>query len=84
MRIPRDIFAPAAALAVVGVNQYGDATDFTLPSTGLQVFVATEYVMRAPESDRRLAVAPDVPIAVTSADFFAERDPVLDRALRGL
>jgi hypothetical protein len=67
-----------------GVNQYGDATAFTLPSTGVVVFVATDYVARAPESDRRLAVAPDVPVAVTSADFRAGRDPVLTRALRGL
>jgi hypothetical protein len=67
-----------------GVNQYGDSMPFTLPSTGVQVFVATEYVARAPERDRRLAVVPDVPVAVTSADFRAERDPVLERALRGL
>ena len=67
-----------------GVNQYGDSTAFTLPSTGVNVFVATEYVARAPESDRRLAVAPDVPVPVTSADFRAGRDPVLERALRGL
>jgi hypothetical protein len=57
---------------------------FTLPSTGVMAFVATEYVSRAPESDRRLALAPDVPVAVTSKDFLAGRDPVLTRALRGL
>jgi hypothetical protein len=67
-----------------GLNQYGDSMAFTLPSTGVMAFVATEYVSRAPESDRRLALAPDVPVAVTSKDFLAGRDPVLTRALRGL
>jgi hypothetical protein len=67
-----------------GVNQYGDAMEFTLPTTGISVYVASEYVARAPESDRRLAVGPEVPVAVTSTDFLAGRDPVLERALRGL
>jgi hypothetical protein len=67
-----------------GVNQYGDATRFTLPSTGLNVYVATEYVVRGAPNDRRLAIAPDVRIDLTSTDYFAGRDPVLARALRGL
>jgi hypothetical protein len=33
-------------------------------------------------SYRRFALAPDVPVAMTSADFPAQRDRVLARALR--
>jgi hypothetical protein len=67
-----------------GVNQYGDATTFALPSTGLNVYVATEYVVRGTPKDRRLAIAPDIRVELTSTDYFAGRDPVLARALRGL
>jgi hypothetical protein len=67
-----------------GVNQYGGSTTFTLTSTGLHVYVATEYVVRGSPNDRRLAVAPDIRVDLTSTDYFAGRDPVLARALRGL
>jgi hypothetical protein len=67
-----------------GVNQYGDATTFALPSTGLNVYVATQYVVRGTPKDRRLAVAPDIRVDLTSTDYFAGRDPALARALRGL
>jgi hypothetical protein len=67
-----------------GVNQYGGSTSFTLPSTGLHVYVATEYVARGAPKDRRLAVTPDIRVDLSSTDYFAGRDPVLARALRGL
>jgi hypothetical protein len=67
-----------------GVNQYGDATSVTLPVTGWNVRVATSYVQRGEPGDRRLAVAPDIRVDLASADFFATRDPVLARAVRGL
>jgi Peptidase family S41 len=67
-----------------GVNQYGDATSVTLPVTGWNVRVATEYTQRGEPGDRRLAVEPDIRVELRSADYFAKRDPVLARALRGL
>ena len=67
-----------------GVNQYGDATPIALPSLGWSVYVATSYVVRGTETDRRLAVEPDIRVDVTSADFLAARDTVLERVLRGL
>jgi len=65
-----------------GVNQYGDATPFALRSLGWTVYVATSYVVRGTEKDRRLAVEPDIRVDVTSADFLAARDPVLEGVLR--
>jgi C-terminal processing protease CtpA/Prc len=62
-------------------NQWGDSAPVDVPSLGLTVHVAVEDVQAVP-ADRRLAVVPDVPVALTAADFFAGRDPVLARALR--
>jgi hypothetical protein len=45
------------------------------------VRVATVYHEIVP-GDERVAIEPHVPVAVTSTDFFAGRDPVLDAALR--
>jgi prepilin-type processing-associated H-X9-DG protein len=62
-------------------NQWGDSVPVELPSAGLTVHVAFQDVQAVPD-DLRLAVEPDVPVALTAADFFAGRDPVLARALR--
>jgi antitoxin component of MazEF toxin-antitoxin module len=63
-------------------NLWGDAQVVELPRSGLTVRIATRYWEFALRADKRLAVAPDVPVALTAADFFAGRDPVLARALR--
>jgi hypothetical protein len=64
------------------VKLYGDARSSTLPTTGLAVRIATRYwdFGKGPR-DRRPAIAPDIPVAVTLADFLAGRDPVLAAAL---
>ena len=62
-------------------NQWGDSAPVEVPSLGLTVHVSVQEVEVVPE-DTRLAVEPDVPVALTAADFFAGRDPVLARALR--
>jgi hypothetical protein len=68
-----------------GVETYGDTFPLLLPATGWYVHIAARYVeRRRGPRDRRLAVAPDVHVDLTSAQYFAGRDPVLDRALRGL
>jgi hypothetical protein len=57
----------------------------TLATAGWNVYIAREYHerKRGPK-DRRLAVEPDVRVDVTSEQYFAGRDPVLERALEGL
>ena len=56
-----------------------------LPTTGWTVHIAARYHERKKgPSDKRLAVGPDVPVDLTSTVYFAGRDPVLERALRGL
>jgi hypothetical protein len=67
-----------------GVDQYGDATTFSLPTLGWNVYVARVYTKRGRPNERRLAIEPDVRVALSSADFLAGRDPVLEAALRGM
>jgi Peptidase family S41 len=68
-----------------GVETYGDTFPVVLATTGWTVHIATRYHERKKgPRDRRLAVAPDLPVDLTSAQYFAGRDPVLQRALRGL
>ena len=68
-----------------GVETYGDTVPVLLPSLGWYVYVASRYHerKRGPK-DHRLAVAPDVRVELTSAQYFAGRDPVLERALQGI
>lgn len=52
-----------------------------LPNAGLAARVATVSWTTASEEDDRLAREPDVRVPLTSADFLAGHDPVLDAAL---
>jgi hypothetical protein len=67
-----------------GVETYGDTSPVRLDAAGWVVYVAREYHERKRgPNDRRLAVEPDIRVDVTSTQY-AGRDPVLERALRGL
>ena len=63
-------------------NLYGNPRDFTLPYSGIVVGVATQWFVGSTPGDPRLTIEPDVPVALTSADYFAGRDPALDAAMR--
>jgi hypothetical protein len=67
------------AVGAAASEQYGDHTRIDLPHTGIAVQSATTWVEVAP--DDRLAVPPDVPVALTAADYFADRDPAFQAAL---
>jgi Peptidase family S41 len=68
-----------------GIETYGDTVPVLLPSLGWYVYVASRYHERKRgPNDHRLAVAPDVRVDLTSAQYFAGHDRVLERALRGL
>lgn len=58
-------------------SQWGDSTSLDLPRAGLTAHVATVYHDYGPAE----AAQPDVLVAPTAAQFFAGRDPVLERAL---
>ncbi|HEY5872046.1 MAG TPA: S41 family peptidase, partial [Gaiellaceae bacterium] len=68
-----------------GVETYADTFPVLLPTLGWYVNIAARYHERKKgKNDRRLAVAPDIRIDLSSAQYFAGQDPVLERALRGL
>jgi C-terminal processing protease CtpA/Prc len=61
-------------------NSWGEMRTFVLPRSGLEVSYSTQF-FRKLETDPP-AVEPDVLVPLTSADWFAGVDPVLERALR--
>lgn len=61
-------------------SQWGDSAPIPMPSLGINAYTAVEFVGSL--EDTRLATYPDVPVAMSAADFFAGRDPVLAAALR--
>jgi hypothetical protein len=63
-------------------NLYGDPVEVALPGAGLTAQIASVYWELAAADEERLAFDPDVPVELTSADYFAGRDPVLKAALR--
>ena len=62
-------------------NLYGDVRPVRLPSTGWTVNVAAIWWVKSRANDPRVAIEPHVPVAVSSSDFFAGRDPALQAAL---
>ena len=68
-----------------GVETYGDTFPVLLPALGWYVHVAARYHERKRgPGDHRLAVEPDVRVDLSSTQYFAGTDPVLERALKGL
>jgi hypothetical protein len=62
-------------------NFYANQATVTLPNSGIEALISTEYEQASSADDSRLWLEPDLPVALTSADFFAQRDPVLEAAL---
>jgi hypothetical protein len=63
-------------------NQYGDPRPLELPRSHLRVFVSSLLWQGHSASDERVWFTPDVFVEITSADYRAKRDPVLETALR--
>lgn len=58
-------------------NMYGNVESFVLPASGLNVYHSTKYFRRITNADP-VSLEPDVRIDTGVADFFFDRDPVLD------
>ena len=63
-------------------NQWGDAAQFRLPNVGVRFYLPRYYVQRSTPDDPRVTTEPHVRVDLSSADWFAGRDPVLEAALR--
>ncbi len=62
-------------------NQIGESTASILPYSGLRAGISSRFHQVSYPGDERAWIAPDLPVALTSEDYFANRDPVLDAAL---
>jgi C-terminal processing protease CtpA/Prc len=60
---------------------WADPDTVTLPYSGLVALVDSRFIPSPLAGDTRLEVQPDIAVPFTSADYFAGRDPVLERAL---
>jgi hypothetical protein len=62
-------------------NLYGDSREVDLPYGGQSVYVASRYWQRSTADDRRVTIEPEIYATLSSADYFAGRDPVLQAVL---
>jgi Peptidase family S41 len=63
-------------------NLYGDVEPISLPASGVTAEIATVYWQKSTPNDPRITTDPQVPVPLSSVDFFAGRDPVLSAALK--
>lgn len=61
-------------------SSYGEIVEFTLPNSGLVASCSTEFFVCYPGYAGN-SLLPDVPVAYSSADYFARYDPYLAAAL---
>lgn len=63
-------------------NSIGESTRVVLPYSKLVVGISTRVWQHSYPRDRRIWIAPDVPAEMSSADYFAGRDPSLEAVLQ--
>jgi hypothetical protein len=62
-------------------NLYGDTVPIRLPNSQIVVQVSGRYWQKSDPNDTRPAIEPDIPVALSSEDFFSGRDPALEAIL---
>jgi len=60
----------------------GEQVTYRLPRTGLPAGAAPVLWSLQSPADERVWIAPDVPLILSAADYFANRDPVLETVLK--
>ena len=65
-------------------NFVGEDTEILLPYSGLAGSIGSRYFQDSDPLDVRIWIPPDIPVSLSSADYFGNRDPVLAAALRYL
>lgn len=63
-------------------NMYGDARRTLLRTIGVDVYIASVYHQKSTADDPRITIEPDIAVPYSSADYFSDRDPALDAALK--
>jgi len=62
-------------------SSWGDPRKIVLPNSGLIARISTVYWRDWTSDESRHWIAPDLPVAVSAADYFRGRDPVADAIL---
>src|SRR5579862_6974185 len=62
-------------------NFVGEDTEILLPFSGIQGSISSRYFQDSDPLDDRPWIAPDIPVALSSRDYFGGEDPVLRAAL---
>lgn len=62
-------------------SMFGDPVTFTLPRSGMEIWVATLWWQYARSDDARTEFPIQIPVELTIDDYFSGRDPLLDAAL---
>jgi hypothetical protein len=62
-------------------NLYGDPRPIELPYSGQALSMATRYWERSTADDKRITIEPEIHADLSSADYVAGRDPVLQAIL---
>ena len=63
-------------------NFLGEETDVELPWSRVRASISTHYWQDSAPTDHRQWIYPDIPITLSAADYFANRDPVLESVLQ--
>ncbi len=59
-------------------NFVGESPPVVLPYSGLYATISSRYHQNTDFTDKRAWIAPDVPTPLSSADYFANRDPAME------
>lgn len=59
-------------------NSYGENSHTRLPYSGLVVTISNLHWQHSYPTDHRQWIAPEIPVELTSADYFANHDPALE------
>ncbi len=65
-------------------NSVGEDTELLLPWSGFTGSMASRYFQDSDPLDDRVWIPMDMPVALSSADYFGNRDPVLDAVLNNI
>jgi len=62
-------------------NHFGDAMEFALPNSGFKGRLSSLYHQESDPDDNRRMREVDIPVTLSSHDYFNRRDPVLEAVL---
>ncbi|MBI1729164.1 hypothetical protein HY229_08555 [Candidatus Acetothermia bacterium] len=62
-------------------HMYGDCNRVTLPSSKIDLCISSRFWPKGAPQDDRLTIPPDLPVDLSSTEYFQHHDPVLDAAL---